>query len=103
MTPALAAIAASVGLVGTLLGAFVSFRLVKPRQQQIVAQAQRDLAASKNEASQAADRLIGRYAEIVNRQDSQLSECHSQLAECHRRIDRLERLLVEHGVPVPAI
>lgn len=86
-------------------GAFVSVRLVRPRQQQLIASAGLD-------DSKRWDALMQRYENVVRDQDDQLRSCHTRIDEledaekaCEKRnqehahrIDHLEDVLRRAGL-----
>lgn len=103
------AVIASLGVVvtfiGALAGAWVSVRLVKPRQKQLVASAGLD-------DSKRWDALMARYETVVKTQDGQLAHCHQRIDEleeaeqaCEQRnrehaarIEHLEAVIRRHGL-----
>lgn len=104
--PTLAAIGS---FLAAVVGAYVSIKLVRPRQQQIV-------ATAGNIDSERWDRLMERYEHVVKVQDDQLKACHVRIdelesaeRECEDRADALQNeiaalktVLREHGIPIPA-
>jgi chromosome segregation ATPase len=100
--PAIAAIGT---FIGTIVAAYVSIRLVRPRQKQIV-------AAAGDLDSQRWNRLMERYERVVEEQDRQLQACHKRIDELeeaerdcetradelHDRVLTLERALRDAGI-----
>lgn len=116
MSPALFILGGAAGLIGALVGAYVSLRTVKPAQDKIIAEtgklrAEAD-AIARTAAGEEYSRMLDRYREIVADQDTHIADCEhriDELVEARRlwlierneligRITRMEGVLRRHGL-----
>lgn len=105
MNVLIAASAGIVALIGSLGGTLVSWRLLRPNEGKIVAQA-------KDYASAAAERMLERYQTLVDEQEEQIEACRARIAQVEEReraceeraeglatrVQRLELVLRRHGL-----
>jgi ElaB/YqjD/DUF883 family membrane-anchored ribosome-binding protein len=83
--------AALLALVIAAGQAYASTRLIRPQRQKVIAE-------TRDVAGQEADRIIGRYRELLEQADEKLESCHARIDdlaerehECERRAEHLAR------------
>jgi hypothetical protein len=93
--------AAAIGaIIAATVAAYPSWRLLRATRAKVVA-----------EAGKAADDRVLAYSDRIDRENAALRQRVAQLEDklegaerrCEHRCDVLERLLIEHGIPVPGM
>lgn len=87
-------VAAAATIIAALVAAYPSYRLIAANRRKVL-----------NEAGQIADSRVLAYSERVDRENTALRDrvatLEGKLEATEHRCDVLERLLIEHGIPVP--